>query len=322
MARSRRWWMIGAAGTALVAVAVSLTLVADAHRAAGQVQSRPRYTLNLHAPTQPVNETIPPATDATGRRTTMRVCADPNNLPFSNDAENGFENQLARVVAADLHLKVAYSWWPQRRGFVRNTLKLENCDVVMGIASGSELVLATRPYYTSTYVFLTRRDRRLNIRSLNDTVLRHLRIGIPLTGGDANPPPGQSLADRGLASHLTGYPLYGNYGTPDPAARIVDAVAHGEVDVAIVWGPLAGYYARREPVPLVMTPVQPAVDRGILPYIYSISLGVRHGDSLWRDQLQGALDRHRAEIDRLLRHYGVPLVSAPAKKDGEGEVTS
>jgi mxaJ protein len=145
---------------------------------------------------------------------------------------------------------------------------------------------------------------------LDDTVLRHLRIGVPLSGGDANPPPGQSLADRGLAARLTGYPVYGDYDTPDPAARIVHAVAQGDVDVAIVWGPLAGYFGGREHVPLVMTPVQPAVDHRILPYVYPISLGVRHGDSAWRDQLQAALDRHRAEIDRLLRAYGVPVAPA------------
>jgi mxaJ protein len=318
MPRTRRWRMAGLAGGAAVGVVACLTMLAVVHRAAGQ--SAPPYVLQLHPPTPPVDEAIAPATDASGRRTTMRVCADPNNLPFSNAAGQGFENKLALLLASDLHLGVAYSWWPQRRGFVRNTLTLRNCDVVMGIASASELVLTTRPYYASTYVFLTRRDRGLSIRSLDDTLLRHLRIGVPLTGGDANPPPGQSLADRGLADHLMGYPLYGNYDSPDPAARIVHAVAGGEVDVAVVWGPLAGYYAHRERVPLVMTPVQPALDRGILPYVYSIALGVRHGDTVWRDQLQSALDRHRPEIDRLLRAYGVPLAAYPGK--GKTEVST
>jgi mxaJ protein len=242
----------------------------------------------------------------------MRVCADPNNLPFSNRAREGFENKLAELIANDLRLHVAYYWWPQRRGFVRNTLKLRDCDVIMGITTESDLVLATKPYYRSTYVFLTRRDGPV-VRSLDDTLLRHLKIGIPLTGGEANPPPAQSLAERRLASRVEGYPLYGDYSKPNPPSALIDAVSKRDVDVAIVWGPLAGYFARFSNAPLALTPVEPARDRNGLPYTYAISLGVRRGDRPWRDQLQTALDRHQTQIRRLLERYGVPLVSGDGR---------
>lgn len=299
---------VGAAGYACLAIL-------ERPAAAAAQQAAP-HVLQLGPPTPPVADVVPSAFDAAGRRTLMRVCADPNNLPFSNADGEGFENKLASLLARDLGLKVAYSWWPQRRGFVRNTLKLENCDVVMGITAQSELVLATRPYYRSTYVFLGRRDGP-RIRSLDDSALRHLRIGIPLTGGDANPPPAQSLAERGLASHVAGYPLYGDYGKPNPPSALVDAVARGDVDVAIVWGPFAGYFRQHERVPLTMVPVAPSVDRGGLPYEYAIAVGVRRGETAWRDELQGALDRHRLEIDRLLRAYDVPIVDDSTGK-GKG----
>lgn len=278
--------------------------------AAARSSSAPHF-LQLGPPTPPVSDPVTPAIGASGRRAVMRVCADPNNLPFSNRAGEGFENKLATLIARDLGLRVAYSWWPQRRGFVRNTLKLGNCDVVMGIATASELVLATRPYYRSTYVFVARSDGR-RIRSLDDTLLRHMKIGVPLTGGEGNPPPAQSLASRGLTAQIEGYPLYGDYTKPNPPSALVDAVAKGDVDLAIIWGPFAGYFARRERVPLRMTPVTPAVDRGTTPYQYSISLGVRRGEGAWRDQLQRALDRHRIEIHRLLRAFGVPTIERDA----------
>jgi mxaJ protein len=304
----------GAVVVAAAAGYACLTIIERPVSAAAQQASAP-HLLQLGPRTPPVTDAVPSAFDAAGRRTLLRVCADPNNLPFSNRAGEGFENKLAMLVARDLGLQVAYSWWPQRRGFVRNTLTLGNCDVVMGITAASELVLATRPYYRSTYVFLSRADGP-RVRSLDDTALRHLRIGIPLTGGDANPPPAQSLADRGLASQVAGYPLYGDYSKPNPPSALVDAVARQDVDVAIVWGPFAGYFARRERVPLSMTPIAPRIDRGV-PYEYAIALGVRRGEAAWRNELQGALDRHRIDIDRLLRAYGVPIVGN-GEKQGRG----
>ena len=304
---SPRWLSITMIGAGSIVVG-GACLTALTRRGAAAAQSQTPHVVRLGPATQTSDEAVLSPTDASGRRVRMRVCADPNNLPFSNRAGEGFENALAELVARDLGLQVAYYWWPQRRGFVRNTLKLGDCDVVMGITAESELVLATRPYYRSTYVFVTRRDGP-RVRSLDDTVLRHLKIGIPLTGGEANPPPAQSLAERGLAARVAGYPLYGDYSKPNPPSALVDAVSKHDVDVAIVWGPLAGYFARFANGRLTLTPVHPAVDRDGVPYTYAISLGVRRGDRAWRDQLQAALDRHHGEIRRLLDNYSIPVVS-------------
>ena len=171
----------------------------------------------------------------------LRVCADPNNLPFSNDREQGFENAIARIVGAELHRSVRYTWWPQRRGFVRNTLNAGKCDVVLGVPAGYALTRNTRPYYRSTYVFVTRADRHA-VTSFDDPLLRTLRIGVPVAGDDYdNPPPVVALAVRGLYGNVHGFSLYGDYSQTAPPARLVDAVANDDVDVAIAWGPMAGY---------------------------------------------------------------------------------
>lgn len=241
----------------------------------------------------------------------LRVCADPNNLPFSNQREQGFENRIASIVAADLHLPVRYTWWPQRRGFIRNTLNAGRCDVIMGIPAGLEAVAPTTAYYRSTYVFVTRRDRKLQIRSLDDPSLRRLRIGIHFAGEDyENPPAAQALARRGLARNVVGYSLYGDYSKPNPPADLITAVARGDVAVAIAWGPLAGYFAQRAPVPLTVVPVTPSIDPPLLPFAFDIAAGVRRGDTVLRGRIQQALDRHRNEIHEILQSYGVPLMGA------------
>jgi mxaJ protein len=146
------------------------------------------------------------------------VCADPNNLPFSNDNGEGFENKIAALIAHDLAVKVEYTWFAQRRGFVRNTLNARACDVVMGIPAASEMMLTTRPYYRSTYVFLTRADCGLNIESLDDPRLAKLRLGVHLIGDDyANAPPMHALARRGIVKNVAGYSIYGDYSRPQPA---------------------------------------------------------------------------------------------------------
>ncbi len=243
----------------------------------------------------------------------LRVCADPNNLPFSNQRGEGFENRIASVLAADLGLAVRYTWWPQRQGFVRNTLNFGRCDVILGMPTSFDGVMRTRPYYRSTYVFVTRRDRGLHIRSLDDSVLHRLRIGVYFAGDDyGNLPPAQALARRGLASNVVGYSLYGDYSKPNPLAELIAAVARGEVDVAIAWGPLAGYFARRSSVPLDITPVEPSAEPS-LPFVFDIAAGVRRGDTSMRDRLQGALERRRGEIHGILETYGVPLVGDSGK---------
>jgi mxaJ protein len=239
----------------------------------------------------------------------LRVCADPNNLPFSNRRLEGFENRLAEILGREMGARVEYTWWAQRRGFIRNTLRAGACDVVLGIPSSFELALATRPYYRSSYVFVTRRDRGLAIGSFDDPALRRLRIGVQMIGDDgSNSPPAHALARRGMIDNIRGYSVYGNYREANPPARIVSAVAAGEVDLAVVWGPLAGYFARTSRVPLALAPVSPQVDLPFLPFVFDISLGVRREDTALRDELDAVLERRKPEIDALLDRYGVPRV--------------
>jgi mxaJ protein len=244
----------------------------------------------------------------------LRVCADPNNLPFSNRRGEGLENRIAELLARDLRAQVRYVWMPQLRGFVRKTLKTGACDVIMGVPEGYDPVLTTRPYYRSTYVFVYRADRGPRVTSLDDPVLRRTRIGIHVVGDDyTNPPPAQALAARGIIDNVIGYPIVGDYAKPNPPARLIDAVASGEVDIAIVWGPLAGYFAKRSPVRLGIVPVLPSQDVSGQPFAFAIALGVRRGDTALAARLDSLLVRERPAVDRILDRYGVPrLPSADA----------
>lgn len=248
----------------------------------------------------------------------LRVCADPNNLPFSNDRLEGFENKIIELVAQELHATVSYTWWAQRRGFIRNTLKAGLCDVVAGTPSNIEMLRTTAPYYRSTYVFVSRADRA-QPRSFDDPALREARVGVHLIGDDgANSPPAHALARRGIVGNVRGFSIYGDYSFPNPPARIVDAVASGEIDVAIVWGPLAGYFAARASLPLSISPVRPQIDGPQLPMIYDISMGVRREDEPLRHEIDAALEKRRAEVDAVLAHYGVPRIDRPLRQAEAG----
>jgi mxaJ protein len=238
----------------------------------------------------------------------LRVCADPNNMPFSNRQQQGFENQIAAVIARDLGRPLSYFWWPQRRGFVRTTLDANQCDLIVGLPARFERTRTTRPYYRSSYVFVSRRDRGPAIRSFDDPRLRQLSIGIQVTGDDyANPPAAQALAARKIVRNIRGFTVYGDYSRPDPQREVVDAVARGDVDVAVVWGPLAGYYARHETVALDIVPVSPPRD-GAIPFTFDIAMGVRRGDAALRDAIDRAIARRGPDIRRILRQFGVPLI--------------
>jgi mxaJ protein len=237
----------------------------------------------------------------------LRVCSDPNNLPFSNEREEGFENRIAELLAEELDATLSYTWWAQRRGFFRNTLRAGLCDVVIGVPSSLELAQPTRPYYRSTYVFVYPQRRGLDIRTLDDPVLRELRIGVHLVGDDyQNTPPAEALANRGFIEQLHGFTLYGDYAQPNPPARILDALVADEIDVAIVWGPLAGYFAPRQPIALEMVPVRPQIDPPYLPFVFDISLGVRRGELEFQAELDEVLVRRADDIRRILDDYGVP----------------
>jgi mxaJ protein len=240
----------------------------------------------------------------------LRVCADPNSLPFSRRDGSGFENQIAQLLAETLGWRLEYTWWAQRRGFIRNTLGAHRCDVVMAMPAGADRVLTTRPYYRSSYVFLQRRGAA-PLRSFDDPALRSLKVGVQLIGDDfANAPPAHSLAQRGIIDNVVGFMVYGDYASADPERPIIDAVATGAIDVAIVWGPLAGYYAPRGQVPLALTPVEPLVD-GKMRLSFAIAMAVRPEDEALRQRLDAVLAQRKEEVATVLARYGVPISGAP-----------
>jgi mxaJ protein len=242
----------------------------------------------------------------------LRVCADPNNLPFSDRAGHGFENKIVTLIAHDLGATVEYTWWAQRRGYIRHTLKADICDIWPGVASGAEMMTSTRPYYRSSYAFVTRADRGPRVTSFDDPQLRKLAIGVQMVGSDAtNTPPAHALARRGVVQNVHGYMLYGDYRHPHPPSAIVDAVENGNVDVAVVWGPTAGYFAAREHFPLTVEPVQSGQDDAELPMAFDISMGVRRGDYALLQRLNDSLERNHAAIAAILAAYRVPVLPEP-----------
>jgi mxaJ protein len=223
----------------------------------------------------------------------LRVCADPNNLPFSNDRGQGFENRIAELIARESRAKLEYTWWPQRRSFLRNTLNAGKCDVVIGYAEGTERALTTKPYYTSSYVIVSAPDLKPPVRSLDDPRLSRLRIGAHTAAEDFVPPI-HALARRGILN-VQAFSLY------NPQS-LFESMNAGQLDIAITWGPFAGYYA---PKNAITHPVEPQYD-GPVPFSFGISVAVRKRDTALRDQIQAILDHNRAKIDSILRSYHVP----------------
>jgi mxaJ protein len=241
----------------------------------------------------------------------FRVCADPNNLPFSNDRNGGFENKLAELFAKEMGQPVSYTWWAQRRGFIRNTLRAGDCDVVMGVPARLDMVETTRPYYRSSYVFVSRTDRRLDIASITDPRLKTLEIGVQLIGDNGfNTPPAHALAQQGIVDNVKGFMVYGDYRDPDPQARILTAVARGDIDIAAVWGPLAGYFARQSPVKLSIAPITDTEGFAPLEFQFDIAIGVRKGDDKRKEALDQLISGHSEQIAEILAQYGVPVVNA------------
>jgi quinoprotein dehydrogenase-associated probable ABC transporter substrate-binding protein len=240
---------------------------------------------------------------------TLRVCADPNNLPFSNRQQEGFENKIAELLAQEFKSKLQYTWWPQRRGFLRSTLGTGSCDVVMSVPAGFDPVLTTQPYYRSTYVFVYPQRAEHHIASFDDPVLHRLKIGVHLIGDDyANSPPAHLLSMKGIVDNVVGYSVFGNYAEDSPPGKIIDAVAAGEINVAIVWGPIAGYFAKKQTIPLTLTPVPAAAGSSAFPLSYSIAMGVRRTDDKLKARFDEALQRKAGDIRKILEEYGVPLV--------------
>jgi quinoprotein dehydrogenase-associated probable ABC transporter substrate-binding protein len=234
----------------------------------------------------------------------LRVCADPNNLPFSNRAQQGFENRIADLIARDLNAKLEYVWWSQRKSFLRNSLEQGACDLVIGVPSAMDSLLTTRPYYLSTYVFVSRADRQMKIVSLYDDRFANWRVGVHITD-DNYAPPAAILADRGFTANLVGYSLFGKFGEPNPPSRLIEAVRGGEVDVALAWGPIAGYFAKAGDTPLDITPVSPPTFRGV-PFTYAISAGVRKSERSLRDEIDSVIGRECVAIQAILTSHGIP----------------
>lgn len=240
----------------------------------------------------------------------LRVCADPDNLPFSNTKQQGFENRIAELIARDLHADLQYVWQRMGRGFVREYINKRACDLLVGIPAQYRPMLTTAPYYRSTYVFVTRRDHALKPASLNDPALHRMKIGVQALEEEYTPP-ATALARRGMQSEIVGFD------TIDDPESIMRAVADGKVDTAIVWGPLAGYFGREFGKGLQITPVTPEVDPPGLPFTFAIAMGVRKGNIVLRDELDGVLQRRQRDIQAILRNYGVPQLDLAPQLQAE-----
>jgi quinoprotein dehydrogenase-associated probable ABC transporter substrate-binding protein len=233
--------------------------------------------------------------------TKLRVCADPHNLPFSDQAGEGFENKIAELLAEELGVEVTYTWYPQSIGFVRNTLGARVCDVVMGISSTSELLQNTNPYYRSSYVLVQRADAGTKVRSLHDPGLKDLRIGAV-----ARTPPVDLLARQGLLKNLRPYHLVVDTRFENPGRQMVEDVAAGEIDVGILWGPIGGFWAKQQSEPLEVVPL---TDEGAGARLdFRITMGLRRDEPEWKAILNEFIAAHEDEIQAILLDYGVPLL--------------
>jgi quinoprotein dehydrogenase-associated probable ABC transporter substrate-binding protein len=246
----------------------------------------------------------------------LRVCADPNNLPFSNEKGEGFENKIAELLAEKLHKSLAYTWYPQATGFVRNTLGAHRCDLIPGFPQGDELVQSTNPYYRTAYALLIKPNSGLDdLDTLSDPRLKDKRVGIV-----AGTPPATYLATAGLMRKAKPYPLVVDTRVDSAALAMLRDLASGEVDIGVLWGPMAGYYARQSGPPMRVKLL--LKESGGPPLVFRIGMGVRATDQNWKRLLNRLITENRAELNRLLIGFGVPLldendqlitIDAPAK---------
>lgn len=234
---------------------------------------------------------------------TLRVCADPRNLPFSNEAGEGFENVLAELVADRLgRSNVEYTFFPQGVGFVRNTLQTFRCDIIMGYAQGDELVQNTNPYYHSAYALIVPPESELaDVVRLDDPRLQGKRIGVV-----AGTPPATSLAENGLMETVRPYHLTVDTRVSSPVHDMMTDLASGEIDAALAWGPMAGYYAQQHTPPDKVIPLTSEVNGPRMTY--RITMGVRPSDQEWKRELNDLIRDNQADINALLLDYGVPLL--------------
>jgi quinoprotein dehydrogenase-associated probable ABC transporter substrate-binding protein len=254
----------------------------------------------------------------------LHITADPNNLPFSNEKGEGFENKIAELIARDLNATIEYDWRAQRRGFFREAIRHGTSEIVMGVPTEIERVITTRPYFRSTYCFVHRKGAPFTLKNFDSPDLKKLKIGVPLMGGSSSTPPAVALANRGLTDQVVGFSVYQvDFREANPMSRIIRDVADGKIDVAIVWGPLAGYFAPRQKVRMEVVPIDVPPESST-PFAYDISIGVKRGNPALRNEIDQVLDRRKIEIAKILDEFGVPQVKgtdAPSEHDQAKRVT-
>jgi quinoprotein dehydrogenase-associated probable ABC transporter substrate-binding protein len=243
----------------------------------------------------------------------LRVCADPNNLPFSNEKGEGFENKIAEYLAKKINKELAYAFYPGATGFVRNTLNAHLCDVILGIPQGNDLVQPTNPYYRTTYAIVTRAGSELEgLTTLDDPRLKSKQHRIGLV---ANTPPGNILAKEGLMGAVKPYPLMVDTRFDSSSAAMIRDLEAGEIDVALLWGPIAGYYVKNAKTKLNLAPIQETAGTRMA---FRVAFGVRHSDQIWKRDLNQFISQNKSELEKILIDYGVPLIDengAPLKKN-------
>ena len=233
----------------------------------------------------------------------LRVCADPNNLPFSNEKGEGFENKIAEYLAKKINKELAYAFYPGATGFVRNTLNAHLCDVILGIPQGNDLVQPTNPYYRTTYAIVTRAGSDLEgLTTLDDPRLKSKQYRIGLV---ANTPPGNILAKEGLMGAVKPYPLMVDTRFDSSSATMIRDLEAGEIDVALLWGPIAGYYVKNANTKLKLAPIQETSGTRMA---FRVAFGVRHSDQIWKRDLNQFISQNKSELEKILIDYGVPLI--------------
>jgi mxaJ protein len=237
----------------------------------------------------------------------IRVCADPDNMPSSNDKSEGFENKIAQLIATELKAKLDYVWYPNRRGYFR-ILNGMYCDLALEAPAGLDMAGVTKPYFRSGYFFVARQGSGLeDLKSLADPRLKKLKIGVNMYTSDAeNSPPAMALSRYGVVGNLKGYfTFFSNQERPED---IIKGVANKDVDIAIAWGPLAGYFAKQSPVPLTLAPLPAKDSLSDIPFQYNMGIAVRRRDKEFRDSLEAVLERRRPAIDSILKAYNIPTL--------------
>jgi quinoprotein dehydrogenase-associated probable ABC transporter substrate-binding protein len=234
-------------------------------------------------------------------RSALRICSDPGNMPFSNVKGEGFENKIGELFAKRLGVPARYTWFPQATGFLRNTLRARRCDLVIGMVSGAELVLSTNPYYHSTYVMVTRKGDNIAADRLDDPALKSLKIGVI-----AGTPPAAVIARNGLMANARPYDLMVDTRVDSPSRRMVEDLAAGRIDVALLWGPLGGYFAAQHGDALTVTPLLHEAKASRMDYY--IAMGVRPGETHWKGDIDKLIADNKDQLLAILREYHVPLL--------------